>query len=74
MIARIGAGVASYVAILGDMTPLIIPMMIFAVFALIAGGLVVFLPETKDQPLPETLRVSHIHLLRTNFHLLFSRC
>ena len=55
-IARVGAGVSSYVALLSDITLPVIPMVIFATFSLIAAALVTLLPETKDQPLPETLR------------------
>ncbi|KAI6242967.1 Organic cation transporter-like protein [Aphelenchoides fujianensis] len=31
-------------------------MIIFSTFSLVAGGLVALLPETRDRPLPETLR------------------
>jgi hypothetical protein len=54
MIGRIGSGASSYLAILSDVTLAIVPMVIFAVFSLIAGILVIFLPETKNKPLPET--------------------
>lgn len=32
------------------------PLIIFATFSLFAGVLVIFLPETKNLPLPETFR------------------
>lgn len=56
MIARTGSAASSYIAILSDVTLPIVPMIIFAVFSLIAGSLVIFLPETRDQPLPDTLQ------------------
>ncbi|CAD5216167.1 unnamed protein product [Bursaphelenchus xylophilus] len=56
MIARVGSGVASYIAILSDVTLAIVPMMIFSTFSLVAGFVVLFLPETRDRPLPDTLQ------------------
>ncbi|VDM73145.1 unnamed protein product [Strongylus vulgaris] len=55
MIARMGAGASGYIAILSDVTLPIVPMLIFSVFSLCAGILVMFLPETQDQPLPDTI-------------------
>uniref|UniRef100_A0A1I7XTJ4 MFS domain-containing protein n=1 Tax=Heterorhabditis bacteriophora TaxID=37862 RepID=A0A1I7XTJ4_HETBA len=55
MIARMGAGASGYIAILSDVTLPIVPMLIFAVFSLCAGILVMFLPETQDLPLPDTI-------------------
>ncbi len=56
MVARLGAGVSSYVAILSDLTLPIVPLIIFGVFSLLAALMVLFLPETRDQPLPDTLQ------------------
>lgn len=61
-IARFGSGVSSYIAILSDVTLPIVPMIIFSIFSLFAGVLVLFLPETRDRPLPDTLQVSLIPL------------
>ncbi|KAJ1347021.1 hypothetical protein KIN20_001960 [Parelaphostrongylus tenuis] len=55
MIARMGAGASGYIAILSDVTLAIVPMLIFAVFSLCAGFFVMFLPETQDLPLPDTI-------------------
>uniref|UniRef100_A0A914WQR6 Major facilitator superfamily (MFS) profile domain-containing protein n=2 Tax=Plectus sambesii TaxID=2011161 RepID=A0A914WQR6_9BILA len=56
MVARMGAGASGYIAILSDVTLPIVPMIIFSVFSLVAGVFVLFLPETQDQPLPDTLQ------------------
>lgn len=56
--ARMGAGASGYIAILSDVTLAIVPMLIFAVFSLCAGVLVIFLPETQDLPLPDTIWAS----------------
>lgn len=56
--ARFGSGVSSYIAILSDVTLPMVPMFIFSIFSLFAGVLVIFLPETRDRPLPDTLQVS----------------
>jgi hypothetical protein len=50
MVARLGAGASSYIAILADTTLPIVPMVIFAAFSLVAGALVKILPETRDKP------------------------
>ncbi|CAD6193063.1 unnamed protein product [Caenorhabditis auriculariae] len=55
MIARMGAGASGYIAILSDVTLPLVPMIIFSVFSLVAGFLVIFLPETQGLPLPETI-------------------
>uniref|UniRef100_A0A183DL00 MFS domain-containing protein n=1 Tax=Gongylonema pulchrum TaxID=637853 RepID=A0A183DL00_9BILA len=34
----------------------IVPMLIFSIFSFFAGVLVIFLPETCDRPLPDTLQ------------------
>uniref|UniRef100_A0A7E4ZV15 MFS domain-containing protein n=1 Tax=Panagrellus redivivus TaxID=6233 RepID=A0A7E4ZV15_PANRE len=56
MIARFGSGLSSYIAILSDVTLPVVPMIIFAIFSLFAGIFVLFLPETQDMPLPDTLQ------------------
>ncbi|TMS40084.1 hypothetical protein L596_006508 [Steinernema carpocapsae] len=55
MVARMGAGASGYIAILSDVTLPIVPMIIFAIFSFVAGFLVLFLPETSDLPLPDTI-------------------
>ncbi|KAK6044429.1 transporter, major facilitator family protein, partial [Cooperia oncophora] len=65
MIARMGAGASGYIAILSDVTLPIVPMLIFAVFSLCAGILVIFLPETQDAPLPDTIWDA-VSMLKTN--------
>jgi hypothetical protein len=58
MVARLGSGASSYIIILSDMTSTMVPMILFSVFSIIASICVLFLPETRDQPLPDTLNVS----------------
>lgn len=52
-----GSSAAGYIAILSDVTLPIVPMLIFSIFSLFAGLLVLFLPETQDMPLPDTILV-----------------
>ncbi|XP_014663311.1 PREDICTED: organic cation transporter protein-like [Priapulus caudatus] len=52
--ARVSAILAPYVALLG-MYRREYPLLIFGVLAISAGIAALFLPETKDQELPETL-------------------
>ena len=58
MVARIGSGASSYIIILSDIAMPTLPMAVFSVLSIIAGVCVFFLPETRDQPLPDTLQVS----------------
>ncbi|VDK59724.1 unnamed protein product [Anisakis simplex] len=57
MVSRMGSAASGYIAILSDVTLPIVPMLIFSIFSLVAGSLVMFLPETQDIPLPETIWV-----------------
>uniref|UniRef100_A0A1I8ABV5 MFS domain-containing protein n=1 Tax=Steinernema glaseri TaxID=37863 RepID=A0A1I8ABV5_9BILA len=56
MMARVGSGISSYVAILSDITAPVVPMLIFGICSGVSGLLVLALPETKDSPLPDTLQ------------------
>uniref|UniRef100_A0A915K3F8 Major facilitator superfamily (MFS) profile domain-containing protein n=1 Tax=Romanomermis culicivorax TaxID=13658 RepID=A0A915K3F8_ROMCU len=62
MVARMGAGVTGYLAILSDITLPFVPMLIFGVFSLVAATMVIFLPETQDRPLPDTLQDAVVFL------------
>ncbi|VDM50977.1 unnamed protein product [Toxocara canis] len=55
MVSRMGSAASGYIAILSDVTLPIVPMLIFSVFSLVAGSLVMFLPETQGVPLPDTI-------------------
>ena len=69
MVARLGSGASSYVIILSDMTDQTVPNIIFSVFSLVAGACVMFLPETRDQPLPDTLNDAVTFLRVDRSHL-----
>uniref|UniRef100_A0A0N5BH46 MFS domain-containing protein n=1 Tax=Strongyloides papillosus TaxID=174720 RepID=A0A0N5BH46_STREA len=66
MIGRVGSALSGYVAVSFDFTVPYIPMSIFAFLSLIAGAMVMFLPETKDVPLPETIWVSITFVVKKN--------
>ncbi|XP_014677147.1 PREDICTED: organic cation transporter protein-like [Priapulus caudatus] len=54
--ARVGAILAPYISMLGThYSTVTLPLVIFGLPAVIAGVLAMFLPETKDRVLPETL-------------------
>uniref|UniRef100_A0A9J2P4G4 Major facilitator superfamily (MFS) profile domain-containing protein n=1 Tax=Ascaris lumbricoides TaxID=6252 RepID=A0A9J2P4G4_ASCLU len=55
MVSRMGSAASGYIAILSDVTLPIVPMLIFSVFSLVAGSLIMFLPETQGIPLPDTI-------------------
>ncbi|CAH1799763.1 unnamed protein product [Owenia fusiformis] len=54
MFARIGGIVAPYIGLLQNFNR-VIPTVIFGALALLAGVLVLLLPETRDRDLPETI-------------------
>ncbi|XP_045153128.1 solute carrier family 22 member 8 [Echinops telfairi] len=51
---RVGSMMAPMVKTLGEVQPFI-PNVIYGVFALLGGSAALFLPETLNQPLPETI-------------------
>ncbi|XP_007943190.1 solute carrier family 22 member 8 [Orycteropus afer afer] len=51
---RVGSIIAPMVKILGEVHPFI-PNIIYGVFALLGGSAALFLPETLNRPLPETI-------------------
>ncbi|CAI5456085.1 unnamed protein product [Caenorhabditis angaria] len=65
MIARMGAGASGYIAILSDVTLPLVPNIIFAIFSLVAGMLVLLLPETQGLPLPETI-LDSVQMIQRN--------
>lgn len=58
-----GSAASGYIAILSDVTLPIVPMLIFSVFSLVAGSLIMFLPETQGIPLPDTIWVKRNFLI-----------
>ncbi|XP_022237076.1 organic cation transporter protein-like [Limulus polyphemus] len=52
---RIGSIVAPFVKEIGTATTVHVPLGIFGGVAVLAGGLVYFLPETSNMPIPDTL-------------------
>ncbi|EFO89839.1 CRE-OCT-2 protein [Caenorhabditis remanei] len=65
MVARMGAGASGYIAILSDVTMPLVPMTIFACFSLLAGCLVLLLPETQGLPLPDTI-LDSVQMVKRN--------
>lgn len=56
MMGRIGAAVAPFVKELGEATHDFVPPVVYGILSLIAGGLIMLLPETFNQKLPDTIR------------------
>lgn len=54
VLARMGSMTAPLVRITGELHPFV-PNLIFGATALLGGGASLFLPETLNQPLPETI-------------------
>ncbi|CAH1802524.1 unnamed protein product, partial [Owenia fusiformis] len=54
-IARVGAIIAPYLLLLGDVTNKSVPLVIFGVLSLVAGLSNLWLPETRGKVLPETI-------------------
>ena len=56
MVGRIGSVIAPFVKELGEATHMSVPVAIFAAMGFIIGIMIFTLPETRNQPLPETIR------------------
>lgn len=54
LLTRMGSMTAPLVRITGELHPFI-PNLIFGTITLLGGGASLFLPETLNQPLPETI-------------------
>lgn len=54
MSARLSGALTPLITLLDSFDPTI-PAIIFGVIALLSGGLVMFLPETMDQPMPQSI-------------------
>ena len=54
LVSKVGGTLSTTVAALADIHPAI-PTVIFAAMAITSGAITVFLPETKNRKMPETL-------------------
>ena len=54
LVSKIGGTLSTTVAALADIHPAI-PTLIFTVMAITSGALTLFLPETKDRKMPDSL-------------------
>ena len=54
LVSKIGGTLSTTVAALADIHPAI-PTLIFTVMAITSGALTMFLPETKDRKMPDSL-------------------
>ena len=55
MSARIGGIISPYIMLLGDYIWGPLPYLLFGVISIVAGLLALFLPETRNKALPETI-------------------
>ena len=54
LVSKVGGTLSTTVAALADIHPAI-PTVIFAAMAITSGAITIFVPETKDRKMPETL-------------------
>ena len=54
LVSKVGGTLSTTVAALADIHPAI-PTLIFTVMAITSGALTLFLPETKDRKMPDSL-------------------
>lgn len=59
--ARVSGVLTSYVALLAGVTGAL-PMLVFGIFAVVAGGLVLLMPETKGQPMPQSIHAGELFI------------
>lgn len=55
LFGRMGSAMAPFTKELGQATHESVPMTVFAILSLVSGGLVFLLPETKGEPLPQSI-------------------
>lgn len=58
--SRVGSVLAPFIKELSEWTHFSVPMAIFGTLGLISGLLMFFLPETKDKPIPNTIKEAEV--------------
>ncbi|XP_071955103.1 organic cation transporter protein-like [Antedon mediterranea] len=54
--ARVGGVSAPYILLIGDYTSIVMPLILFGAQSLLAGILILLLPETQNQNLPDNIK------------------